>query len=36
MFEAAEAEGQAKNNASLAAEERDSVALVKIERGQTR
>ncbi len=34
MFEAAEAEGQAKNHESLAAEERASVALVKIEQGQ--
>ena len=36
MFEAAEAEGQAKNHESLAAEERAPVALDKTERGQTR
>ena len=36
MFEAAEAEGQAQNLESLAAEEKVSVALDKTERGQTR
>jgi len=36
MFEAAEAEGQAKNHESVAAEEKASVALDKTERGQTR
>jgi len=35
-FEAAEAEGQAKNHESLTAEEKASAALVKIEQGQTK
>ena len=35
-FEAAEPEGQAKNHESIAAEEKASAALVKIEQGQTK
>lgn len=36
MFEAAEPKGQAKNHESIAAEEKASAALVKIEKGQTK